>query len=157
MKKPKFVIDQMCGRLAKWLRLMGYDAAYFRKIEDVELVNIARRENRVILTRDTGLIKRSPIANGSVKVLLVDSEKLDKQLKQLVKYFNLKCNNDLKRCVECNSELEKISKSEAKDKVPLYVYETQKILSRCTSCGRHYWRGTHWENIRSKFEEICYK
>lgn len=155
MKRPKFIIDQMCGRLAKWLRLMGYDAVYFNDINDEELINIAKREERIILTRDTRLVKRRIIANGYVKALTVSSDMLDVQLKQLVNCFKLKCDKKLERCIECNSELESVLKSETKGKVPPYVYRTQNKFCRCPSCGRYYWRGTHWEKIQAKLEDIC--
>jgi len=155
MKRPKFIIDQMCGRLAKWLRLMGYDAVYFNDIDDEELINIAKKEERIILTRDTRLVKRRIIANGYVKALTVSSDMLDDQLKQLVNCFKLKCDKKLERCIECNSELESVSKSETKGKVPPYVYRTQNKFCRCSSCGRYYWRGTHWEKIQAKLKDIC--
>ncbi|MDO8885327.1 Mut7-C RNAse domain-containing protein [Candidatus Oleimmundimicrobium sp.] len=155
MERPKFIVNQMCGRLAKWLRLIGYDAVYFSDIAGRELINIAKKESRIILTRDTELIKRSIIAKGIVKALMVNSDNLDVQLAELIKSLKLNCSQSLKRCIECNVELKPIPKSEVKSEVPLHVYKTQNNFSVCPLCGRYYWKGTHWKHIQNKLKNIC--
>ena len=95
MKRPKFILDQMCGRLAKWLRLMGYDATYFNDVTDQELIDIARKEDRVILTKDTELMKRRIITKGFVEALIVNSDNLDAQLVELAKHLKLNCYKSL--------------------------------------------------------------
>ncbi len=155
MKRPKFILDQMCGRLAKWLRLMGYDATYFNDITDGELIDIANKENRVILTRDAKLVKRKIITRGHIEALIIDSDTLDAQLIELTKRLKLDCFKSLERCIECNVELRSIPKSEAKNNVPPYVYKTQDSFSLCPSCGRYYWKGTHWKHIQKKLDGIC--
>jgi uncharacterized protein with PIN domain len=146
---PRFIADAMLGKLAKWLRILGYDVAYERKIEDTVLIARARSENRLVLTRDAHLIHRrwSP----PVSFTFVRDDHLPEQLRQMVREHALSVTDDLlTRCVECNELLRSVSKDEIKRSVPVYVLRTQTEFARCPGCRRVYWQGTHYEQIHQR-------
>lgn len=143
----RFIADVMLGRLATWLRLLGCDVEYFREISDEDLVERASLGGRVILTRDLELTRRRK-ARGNHLFVRGDSYK--DQLRQVVEHFSIDpFARILTRCLRCNEPLTGIDRSEARDKVPPFVYETQRDFRSCGGCGRVYWRGTHrFEAIR---------
>ena len=145
--ETRFIADVMLGRLATWLRLLGCDVEYFREISDEELVERASGSGRVILTRDLELTRRRK-ARGNHFFVKGDGYK--DQLRQVVERFSIDpFARILTRCLRCNVPLETIDLSEARDKVPPFVYETQREFRGCRLCGRVYWRGTHrFEAIR---------
>jgi len=147
----KFFCDDNLGKLAKWLRTFGYDTRFQLTIEDGELVSVALKENRIILSRDTKL-SRFKIKE---KYLLIQSEKPLEQLKQVIDYFELKIDKGLlfSRCLVCNQVLQKVEKEKIKDRVYPYVYQTQKKIVYCSVCDRIYWAGTHVEKMTKKLSE----
>lgn len=148
----KFIADAMLGRLAKWMRAIGCDVVYYHTIEDRELVNLARREGRLILTRDTLLIKRRK-ATGNF--LLVEGNSYKDQLKQVVKQFSIDPYQDLlTRCIECNIPLAEITKEQIMGAVPEYVYTSQDSFRTCLGCNKIYWPATHRDGIMKTLEEI---
>ena len=154
MEEPRFVVDLNVGRLAKWLRVMGYDTLFPVAAEDNELVRIALREERIIVTRDTGLTERHVVTTGRLKVELVQRDDLESQLRQVIRSLNLDSQREFSRCIRCNEPLVNVSREAAKGLVPPYVYETQKEFRECTICRRVYWRGSHWANMRSELEHL---
>lgn len=152
MKEPKFVVDVNVGRIATWLRVMGYDTLFPRDPEDNELVRIALREDRIIVTKDTGLTERRLVTTGQLKVLLIQHDDLRSQLRQVITSLNLKGDGRFSRCIWCNESLVSIARESAREKVPAYVYETQEEFMKCPHCRRVYWRGTHWSNM---FRELA--
>jgi uncharacterized protein with PIN domain len=148
----KFIADSMLGRLAKWMRFIGCDVTYYRMIGDSELVDLAQREGRIILTRDTLLIKRRKAKGNS---FLVEGNSYKDQLKQVIRHFSINPSRDLlTRCVECNLILSNIEKEKVKDTIPEYVYMTQESFSVCPGCHRIYWSATHKEAIMKLLEEV---
>jgi uncharacterized protein with PIN domain len=150
----KFICDDNLGKLAKWLRTLGYDTLFFDPIEDGELVSRALKENRVVLTRDTHL-SRFKLKLGE-RLLHLDSDKPLEQLKQVVKHFKLKTDKELlfSRCLVCNQVLEKVEKEKIKDRLYPYVYKTQKYFVRCSQCDRIFWPATHVEKMVKVLSEI---
>lgn len=146
----RFVADCMLGRLAKWMRYLGYDVLYFREIEDRELVRIARSEGRVLLTRDRGIPDRFCIEH-----YLVKSEDIDSQLKEVI--ANFPPDEKLQsRCLECNIPVQEVQdREEIKHRVPDYVLSHHKHLWYCPGCGRVFWSGTHYKNMEEKITKIC--
>lgn len=136
----------MLGRLAKWLRLLGYDTAYESQISDWDIIRWSAHENRVLLTRDREILKRWQVAKGIVAVHLVTTPEVQDQLAEVRSAFGLEPLAEA-RCPEDNSGLESLSRQEAKDRVPDYVLKTQKEFRCCPRCGRVYWKATHWERI----------
>ena len=146
--RPRFLADCNVGRLARWLRALGYDASYHARIEDSELVREAAAENRVLLTRDRDLTKRRVIQTGVVHAILIRDDEVTKQLRQVFAELGLELKEALTRCIECNSELESRAPAMVVDRVPPYVRRTQSRYSECPDCGRIYWAGTHWQRMR---------
>ena len=143
-----FVADDMLGRLAKWMRFLGYDVLYFRDIDDRELVRIARAEGRILLTRD----RRLP-EDFSVEYRLIDSENLDEQLMEVLSEFPLS-GGASRRCMRCNMPLEPVEKQELKGLVPEYVYIHQNLFQICPGCNSIYWEGSHIRNIVKKIAMV---
>ena len=152
--EPRFVVDVNVGRLAKWLRVMGYDTLFPRTETDNELVRIALREGRVLVTRDSGLVLRRAARLGQMRVLYIVKDDLRSQLRQLVRDLNLNPANGFSRCVRCNQPLESVAKAEVADRLPAYVSQTQCKFMRCPDCQRIYWRGPHWSNMMAELAEV---
>lgn len=132
----------MLGSLAKWLRILGYDTAYYPDLDDRQLVRLARAEDRVLLTRDRELSRRR-----GVKALLVTSEELDQQLGEVFTRLKLVPDRAFSRCPVCNEPLQGLAAEEARRRVPPYVAQTQQAFRLCPKCQRIYWRGTHWQHM----------
>jgi len=150
----KFVADIMVGKLARYLRMCGFDVVYDNYFDDAKIVEIAMQQSRIILTRDALMLKRRDCSSNAVKSIFIKSTRLAEQLAQLKDELDLIIEPDLIRCIECNTVLQDIEKVCVKDKVPAYVYETQKSFMFCPSCIKYYWRGTHYENIKKYFDKI---
>ncbi len=150
-----FVVDSNAGKLARWLRMMGYDTLFFRDIDDGQLVELALREGRVVVTRDTQIARRRVAASGSLKVILTREDDPKKQLLQVMRALHLDWREtEFTRCIECNRRLVPRSSEEVKALVPPYVSRTQSRYMQCPSCGRVYWHGTHWQRMKQTLEEI---
>ena len=134
----KFIADVMLGRLAKRLRLLGYDVLYDPSLDDNGLIRLSLEEHRLMLTRDKALAAR-PLASNH---LFINSELVDEQVEQ-VRSISPGDAAPLTRCSVCNEPLASIPRQEARDLVPPYVFENREVFFRCTACGRIYWKGTH--------------
>jgi uncharacterized protein with PIN domain len=145
--EPRFLADCNVGRLARWLRALGYDASYHAQIGDAELVREAAAEGRVLLTRDRDLTKRRVIQSGLVRAILIRDDDVKTQLRQVFTDLGLDLTHSLTRCIECNSGLEPRAADNVAELVPPYVRNTQTRYSQCPSCGRVYWAGTHWRRM----------
>ena len=155
VNEPRFIVDANVGRLATWLRVMGYDTLFPLDAGDNELMRIALREDRTILTRDTGLTERRVVATGRLRVVLVQHDDLKSQLCQVVGSLNLNSRRGFSRCIRCNEPLVGVSNESAKARVPPYVYETQKEFMGCPVCRRVYWQGTHWANMHRELAQFA--
>jgi hypothetical protein len=146
----KFIADNMLGKLAKWLRFMGYDTLYPKTLNDNELAQLSKQQIRILLTRDKELAKKK-----GVQIIYIKSENLDDQLRQIIIELNLKLDsNTFCRCPECNSLLNKIDKAQLNGNVPDGVLQRHKLFWVCKNCTRYYWQGTHYKKIKSKLEEM---
>ena len=143
------------GKLAKWLRIMGFDSLFFDGSDDSLMVARALAEGRVILTRDTEIMKRRVINSGRLKAVLIDSEEPERQMRQLMDTLDLKHQlSPFTLCLECNQPLVERKREEVKERVPPYVYKTQSQYMECSACHRVYWRGTHWEAMIRRLEKF---
>lgn len=141
----RLLLDGMLGRLAKWLRLLGYDAEYDNSASDTELARRARAEGRVLLTRDHELANRP-----SLRTLHIASEALAEQVHEVQRALGPPSDPALSRCALCNRPLEPVAREEVTRAVPPYIYRTQREFDRCPACGRIYWAGTHLQAIRKQ-------
>jgi len=140
--RPRFVADVMLGRLARWLRALGYDTAYVRDAPDRQLLGLALREDRRLLTRDVALARLA-----RERGLLIRGDGLDDQLREVVRACRLAAPTLLTRCLECNVPLEPVARDAVRDRVPPYTFATQRAFRTCGGCGRVYWPGTHAAGI----------
>jgi uncharacterized protein with PIN domain len=141
----RLLADGMLGRLARWLRLLGYDTAYDADADDLDLARWARAEGRVLLTRDRALARRR-----GLRTLLITSERLEEQVRQVRQALGPPPSPILSRCSLCNLPLEPVSPEEIASRVPPYVLQTQERFSLCPGCGRVYWAGTHVAHMRQQ-------
>ena len=155
IKELKFIVDNNVGKLVKWLRIMGYDTVFFDDIDDSRMVAEALAESRVILTRDTEIMKRGLVTSGRLKAILISSEEPEKQMRQVIKTLNLDCQfQPFALCLECNQPLVEKNKDQVKDRVPPHVFQTQSQYVECPDCHRIYWRGTHWQAMTKKLKKL---
>jgi len=145
----KFLADHMLGSLAKWLRFFGFDTAYPQVLPDKELITIAKREERIVLTRDKDLANVK-----GIEALYMESTDLEEQLIEVITRFNLKITNEFSRCSLCNSILINVEKGQVKGKVPEKVYDWQDEYWECPKCKKYYWQGTHFKGIKEKLEKL---
>ena len=140
----KFIVTHELGRLAKWLRILGYDTVYFEKDDKSRLVILSLRDERIILTRDSKMSRFT-----GTRMLRIDTDDVEKQLEQVIKKLDLKIEKTrtFLRCVDCNEELLDIEKEKVKNKVPPFVFKTQEEFRTCPSCEKIFWRGTHWDLV----------
>jgi uncharacterized protein len=150
----RFLADCNVGRLARWLRALGYDADYEPRMADPQLVGRALAERRVLLTRDAGMMRRRAIAGGAVRAVLLRDDRVEEQVRQVVRELRLVPDRPLTRCLDCNFELEPRPKSAVLDRLPPYVRLTQERFSQCPRCGRVYWPGTHWQRMRDRIAAL---
>ncbi|RKY38227.1 MAG: hypothetical protein DRP72_02210 [Candidatus Omnitrophota bacterium] len=144
----KFILTKELGRLARWLRILGFDTYYYTSDNMGTLIIYALRENRVIVTRRKRV--------DDMKVVVVETNDVRSQIRELVEKLKLKIDESLmfSRCVICNEPLEKVDKEEIRGKVPEYVYISQQEFYRCSSCQRLYWQGSHWGNVKEILKKV---
>ena len=150
--RSRFIVDINVGRLAKWLRIMGYDALLPEESGDNELVRTALREGRVLITRDSGITRRRAVRLGQMQIVHIKHDDLGSQLRQLVRELNLDPGGAFSRCVRCNQPLEPKAKYDVAERLPPYVMQTQCKFMECPRCLRVYWRGTHWSKMKTELE-----
>jgi uncharacterized protein with PIN domain len=146
----------MVGKLARWLRLLGFDVSYYSKIEDDRLIELAEKENRFILTRDHELINKARKRKSlSQRALLIESERWEEQVEQVLVHFNLRAEiNPNSRCLTCNTQLKSLPKSRAKNLVPPFIYEQAQAFALCPGCGRIFWKGSHFLDMEKKLKRF---
>jgi uncharacterized protein with PIN domain len=144
LREPKFVLDIHLGKLARYMRMLGFDTFYRNDLKDEEIVHISLTEIRTILTRDVGLLKRGNVTHG----YFVRNTEIEKQLKEVVKRFQLE--NEIKefsRCIECNTLLKPIDKEKIIDQLPPKVRKHYNEFYICPNCSKIYWKGSHVEDM----------
>jgi len=152
--RARFIVDTNAGKLARWLRMMGYDTLFINEIDDAGLIAIGLKENRVLLTKDTQITMRRVVTSGRLKALLIKDDDSKAQVRYVVEAMRLNRNRQFTRCLECNEPLVPRSKEEVQELVPPYVFKTQSQFVECPCCHRIYWRGTHWQRMRQELETL---
>jgi uncharacterized protein with PIN domain len=149
-KLPAFIADCHLGKLAKYLRMMGFDTLYFTQIDDNDLITLAIEQKRTILTRDRALAKRR-----NIPVLFLDSIETKEQLQSLFSRFPLKEHPlPFSRCLVCNTPLQVIEKSEVLHRVPEKVQRCFFHFEYCPFCDRIYWHGDHYRRMQQFLARI---
>jgi hypothetical protein len=148
----KFIADRMLGKLAKQLRMLGYDTLYYRGEDLYPLIRLARQEGRIILTRSTKLIAKRP---EDVIVRLTEDDPF-LQLKELIRSKRIEWDEEkvFSRCLLCNALLDPISREQAEGKVPDFIFHQQEEFFRCPQCERIYWPGSHLKHMEKRIKEL---
>jgi uncharacterized protein with PIN domain len=151
----KFIVDNNVGRLATWLRAMGYDTLFINPIEDGDLVRIAKDEGRIILTKDQCIFERTVVASGAVKAVFVEGWDWKHQLKHVASTLNLHDASAFTRCLECNSPVEPIKRAELPPEsfVPADILASSQPLLHCPKCNKIYWPGGHYQRMKAQIRE----
>lgn len=147
-----FLCDDNLGKLARYLRMLGFDTFFKSEISDAELLGVMFKQDRIVLTRDTRLIKR--IEQG--RFLHISSDLPEEQVRQVIDKFQLSLDEDriFSRCLECNELCESVSKDEIEGKVFPYILKTHEKFQRCPSCKRIYWQGSHYKDMWEKLKGL---
>ena len=148
---PQFLLDGMLGALTRWLRICGYDAEYLRNASDEELIRKAVDGGRILLTRDR-LLYRKAVRAGAEAFFIEGDGDIEK-LASVSRRFNLELDPEKSRCPQCDATLVAVEKEAIEGKVPSRTLEAYDEFWICESCGKVYWKGSHWKNIVETVEE----
>ncbi len=148
---PRFLIDTMLGRLAHWLRAMGYDTVYLGQADDADLLRRARQEGRLLLTRDAELA-----AAAARQGCLVRARRLEEQLTEVVAKLGLAAAEEgwLSRCLDCNTLIEPASREAVRDRVPPRALAGHDAFWACPGCGKAYWQGSHADRMLARLAAL---
>jgi uncharacterized protein with PIN domain len=145
----KYICDQMLGTLAKWLRIFGFDTFYANsEMDDSELIDISRKEKRILITRDKNLLQIA--RKEKVKVIEINNIDIDQQINKVITQDKVDLTKVLCRCILCNSKIVEIEKDKVNERVPKRVFEGNEMFWFCPKCKKIYWKGTHYENMIQK-------
>jgi uncharacterized protein with PIN domain len=149
----KFIADGMLGKLTRWLRMLGHNVKYSNRLDDAQLIAVAKKERRVLLTRDLELYQQAT-AKG-VDAFYLNGETEEERLAELAKRFNIQLDIDMQtsRCPKCNARVKPVSKDNVKDKVEKSTFNCYNNFWECSKCGQIYWQGAHWTRIRKTLEK----
>jgi uncharacterized protein len=148
----KFIADRMLGKLAKELRMLGYDTVYYQGEDAYPLIKLAREEDRVILTRSTRFTAKRP----EDRIVRITEDKPSLQLKELIQRKTISLIEEplFSRCLVCNTLLNEIPREEVEGKVPDFIFYQQREFFRCPQCSRVYWQGSHQDHMKKRIERL---
>ncbi len=148
---PRYILDVHLGRLCAYLRLLGIDTLYSKTYSDEQIITLAVEQQRIILTRDIGILKNRKAVMG----YFVRTTKPKYQLIEVATHFNLKQHfSPFSRCSICNEAVETVSKAAVKDLVPKTTFKIYSEFYKCKGCGKIYWEGPHFVRINKMFRNI---
>jgi uncharacterized protein with PIN domain len=151
LRRPRFILDAHLGRLARYLRLIGFDSLYRNDFPDAEIAAISSSDDRIILTRDRGLLKRGEVRRGYCVREIAPGE----QLVEVVRRFDLlNLIQPFSRCMECNGAIRAVQKSALDQDVSPYTRETFNEFGRCDRCGQVYWKGSHYTRLQTFVDNL---
>ena len=148
--RKKFLLDGNLGRLAKWLRMLGYDVAVYKSISIEKKISLCTKERRIFLTRSNKIAKRKE----SFSRILIKAEKYDEQLQEISQLLELNSERLFSRCLKCNYRLQDILAEKIDGLVPESVMHNFSEFKICRKCGKIYWRGSHYDAMRSKLKNL---
>jgi hypothetical protein len=149
--KPHFILDNHLGKLATYLRMLGFDTLYRNDFQDKELVEIACREKRILLTRDRGLLMHRSIAYGHCLRTMEPKE----QVVEVLRFFDLfEMIQPFQRCLRCNTTLQVVSKDAVIDRLEPLTRRYYQEFHLCPNCNQIYWKGSHYERMERFLENI---
>jgi uncharacterized protein with PIN domain len=149
----RFACDAMLGSLARWLRAAGYDASWHPGIDDWDLIRLARQEGRLLLSCDTGIFRIGIIRDGDLPALqLPNGLDTEAQLALVLKSLNLPLREP--RCMACGGQLIEVAREQVQDRVPPRSLAWAERFWQCTRCRQPFWRGTHWQRIEARLQQV---
>jgi len=152
LRRTRFVLDVHLGKLARYLRLLGFDALYRTDYDDATIIGLSLGEQRIILTRDRGVLKHTAVTHG----YWVRSTVPRQQLGEVVRVFDLGgTTRPFTRCMLCNGELQRIAKDMVADRLPLRVRMYFDEFAQCQECAQLYWPGSHYQRMRQMVDELA--
>ncbi len=142
-----FLADSMLGKLARWLRMLGQDVTYNVQLNDNELLDLARTESRVLLTKDLELYRRT--AAMGIGAFFVEGKSESERLAEVAKRYALNLTMDMEKsfCPVCNTKLKATPKEQLSGELQKNTFTYYEKFWRCPNCGRIYWQGAHWKQI----------
>ncbi|MGQ9551707.1 MAG: Mut7-C RNAse domain-containing protein [Candidatus Bathycorpusculaceae bacterium] len=145
--------DGMLGKLTRWLRMLGQDVVYSSSLDDAQLCSIAKKERRVLITRDLELYQYAT-AKGIVAFYLEGNTEVER-LAELARRFDISLEVDLRtsRCPKCNARIRRIKKEDVASRVEKNTFAYYDDFWECSKCGQIYWQGAHWDRIRKTLED----
>ena len=145
----RFLLDGMLGKLARWLRMLGHDVVYSVQFDDAELLELAKKEERVLLTKDFELYKRA--ISRDMDAYYVEGKTESERLAEVAKRYNLSFAVDMDKshCPICNTKLNPTPKEQLKDELEKNTYKYYNEFWKCPNCGQIYWQGAHWKQINN--------
>jgi len=143
----KFIADGMLGKLTRWLRMLGHNVKYSSTLDDTQLITMAKKERRILLTRDLQLYQQAT-AKG-VNAFYLNGKTEAERLAQLSKRFKIKLDIYMKtsRCPKCNTRVKPTTKEKVAAKVEKSTLSNYNEFWECPKCGQIYWQGAHWTKI----------
>ena len=149
----KFITDGMLGKITRWLRMLGHNVKYSNKLDDAKLIEIARKEKRILLTRDLALYQQAT-AKGVKAFYLEGVDEAEKLARLSRKFgFELEIDMSVSRCPKCNAHVVPVEKEEVSGRVEETTYKYYDKFWKCPKCGQIYWQGAHWKRIRETLEK----
>jgi uncharacterized protein len=151
LRLNRFVLDVHLGKLARYLRLLGFDTLYRNDYDDDTIIGLARTESRIILTRDVGLLKHGAVTHG----YWLRATAPRQQLAEIVRVFDLVGSaHPFSRCIRCNGELQRVPKDAVSERLPPRVRAHFEEFVQCPLCGAVYWPGSHYGRMRKMIGEL---
>jgi uncharacterized protein with PIN domain len=149
----KFLADGMLGKLARWLRMLGHDVIYDNGLGDNELLELAKKESRVLLTKDLELYKRA--AFRDVETFYVEGTTEPERLAEVANRYGLALVIDMDKshCPVCNTSLKLAQKELLRNELQTNTYVHYDKFWKCPACGQIYWQGAHWKQINNTLDE----
>jgi len=149
----KFLVDGMLGKLARWLRMLGYDVIYSVRLDDCALLELTKKDERVLLTKDLELYKRA-IGRG-LDAYYVEGKIESERLAELAKRYSLQLTIDMDKshCPVCNTNLKVTPKEQLKGELEKNTFTYYDKFWKCTNCGQIYWQGAHWTQINNTLNQ----
>ena len=149
----KFIADSMLGKLARWLRMLGHDVIYTIQLNDNDLLELAKKENRVLLTKDLELYKRANAKN--LDALYLEGKSESERLAEVAKRYSLTLEIDMEKshCPVCNTKLKATPKEQLSGEIEKNTFTYYDKFWKCPNCGQVYWQGAHWNQISNTLKE----
>ena len=151
LRETRFVLDVHLGKLARLLRMLGFDAAYRSDYTDSQIVGISVGERRIVLTRDRGILKTNAVTHG----YWVRSSNPKEQLEEVLRRFDLASRvMPFDRCMVCNARLHRVEREAVLERLPRRTAERCEEFYRCEGCGKLYWKGSHYERMKKSIRKL---